>query len=161
MADDRLEAQVGALLLAKGLTLCAAESCTGGLVMHRLTEIPGSSAYVLGGVVAYANEAKESLLGVRRATLIAHGAVSDETAEEMARGALNAFNADLAISITGIAGPGGGSALKPVGLTYIGVAARGGICAVQRCLFSGDRAAIKQAAADEAFRMVIEIVGKQ
>lgn len=161
MADDRLEAQVGALLLAKGLTLCAAESCTGGLVMHRLTDIPGSSAYVLGGVVAYANEAKESLLGVRRATLIAHGAVSDETAEEMARGALDAFNADLAISITGIAGPGGGSALKPVGLTYIGVAARDGICAVQRCLFSGDRAAIKQAAADEAFRMVIDIAGKQ
>src|SRR5215207_10419508 len=111
-----LEAQVGELLNARGWTICAAESCTGGLIAHRLTNIAGSSNYVLGGIVSYSNEAKQKLLGVHEATLIAHGAVSEETAAEMVQGVRAVFDADVAVSITGIAGPGGGTAEKPVGL---------------------------------------------
>lgn len=151
-----LEAQIGTALTARGWTVCAAESCTGGLVLHRLTNIPGSSAYVLGGVVAYSNDAKMKLLGVHKATLNAHGAVSEETAAEMARGALALFDADVAVSITGIAGPSGGTEQKPVGLTYIGLAARGEVLVVQRHLWNGDRLAVKAASADAALRLILD-----
>lgn len=119
----RLEERIKNLLVARGLTLATAESCTGGLLSHRLTNVSGSSAYFLGGFVSYANEAKEALLGVRRETLLAHGAVSEQTAREMARGARQRLGADLAVAITGIAGPTGGTPDKPVGLTYIALSA--------------------------------------
>jgi PncC family amidohydrolase len=114
-----VEQEVGALLLVKGLTLSTAESCTGGLLAHRITNVPGSSAYYLGGLVAYANEAKEALLGVRHETLVTYGAVSAATAREMALGARQRLGADLGLSITGIAGPTGGTPEKPVGSTFI------------------------------------------
>ena len=107
----------------RGLTVAVAESCTGGLIAHRLTNVPGSSAYFLGGVVAYANEVKEGVLGVRSETLRRHGAVSQETALEMARGVRRLLGADIALSATGIAGPTGGTPEKPVGLVYVALAA--------------------------------------
>lgn len=126
-SDEALEVQVGKWLRRRALKLVAAESCTGGLLGHRLTEVPGSSDYFLGGIVSYANEAKERLLGVQHETLVRCGAVSQEVALEMARGArlalAGAFSLDrlIGISITGIAGPGGGTPDKPVGLTWIGL----------------------------------------
>jgi nicotinamide-nucleotide amidase len=118
-----MEEVVGRLLRARGLTVALAESCTGGLVAHRLTNVPGSSEYVRGAVVAYANTAKEALLGVRADTLATHGAVSEETAAEMAMGARRVFGTSLAVSTTGIAGPTGGTPEKPVGTVCIGLAA--------------------------------------
>ena len=112
-----IEKEIGDLLTEKGLTLTTAESCTGGLVAHRITNISGSSAYFLGGVVAYAYQAKEDLLGVRHETLMAHGAVSEETAREMARGARLRLGADMAVSITGIAGPTGEGVTTPLTFT--------------------------------------------
>jgi PncC family amidohydrolase len=155
MADERLEAQVGEQLLAKGWTICAAESCTGGLIMHRLTNIAGSSAYVLGGVVSYSNSAKQNILHVHQGTLIAYGAVSEQVAGEMAAGAHELFGATIAVSVTGIAGPGGGSADKPVGLTYIGLAGPDDLLIVQRHIWDGDREAIKTASADAALKLAL------
>jgi nicotinamide-nucleotide amidase len=122
-----LEEVVGRLLKERGLTIALAESCTGGLVAHRLTNVPGSSGYVVGGVVAYANEAKEKLLGVRRETLVAHGAVSEETAAEMAAGARRTFGASIGLSTTGVAGPDGGTAEKPIGTVCFGLASAEGV----------------------------------
>jgi nicotinamide-nucleotide amidase len=125
-AKTTLEDVVGNLLVERKLTVATAESCTAGLVSHRLTNVPGSSAYVLGGFVTYANDAKEALLGVRRETLVAHGAVSEETAGEMAEGARKRLGASLAISTTGIAGPTGGTPEKPVGTVCFGLASDAG-----------------------------------
>ena len=158
-SDERLEARVGALLKAKGWTIGAAESCTGGLVLHRLTNIPGSSDYVLGGVVAYSNTIKQALLNVQEATLAAHGAVSEQTAAEMATGARKALGVDVAVSITGIAGPGGGTPQKPVGLTYIGLAGRDNLLLVRRHVWPGDREAVKSASAEAALQLVLEVLG--
>jgi len=119
----KLSEQVGQLLIEQGKTLALAESCTGGLVASLITDIAGSSTYFLGSAVAYAYEAKEHLLGVAHETLIAHGAVSPETAREMAQGARRLFEADLAMSVTGIAGPGGATPEKPVGLVCIHLSA--------------------------------------
>jgi nicotinamide-nucleotide amidase len=116
-----MQEMVGRALAAEGLTLAVAESCTGGLVGHRLTEVPGSSAWLRGGVVAYADDLKRQLLGVRQETLDAHGAVSEETAGEMAAGVRHALGADLGVSITGIAGPSGGTPEKPVGTVCFGL----------------------------------------
>lgn len=160
MVDERLEARVGHALRAKGWTICTAESCTGGLITHRLTNIPGSSDYVLGGVIAYSNRAKQSLLHVRQGTLIAYGAVSEQTASEMALGARELFGADLAVSVTGIAGPDGGSAEKPVGLTYIGLAGPDGLHTVQRHVWEGDREGIKAASAEAALQLVLDTLVK-
>jgi PncC family amidohydrolase len=124
MNSEALEVTVGKLLTQRGLTLALAESCTGGLVSHRLTEVPGSSVYFRGAVVAYANEAKQQLLGVRQDTLDAHGAVSAEAALEMAQGARRALGTDVGLSVTGIAGPGGAMPGKPVGLVFVALAAQ-------------------------------------
>ncbi len=118
-----LEREVGELLKELGLTLAVAESCTGGLLAHRLTNIPGSSSYFIGGVVAYSNQVKTSLLGVSEETIKTKGAVSEETALQMARGVRELLKADIGIGITGIAGPGGGTPTKPVGLVYVALSA--------------------------------------
>jgi nicotinamide-nucleotide amidase len=122
-----MEEVAGRLLAERGLTVACAESCTGGLVTHRLTNVPGSSKYVVGSVVAYANSAKQAILGVCPETLAAHGAVSEETAREMAEGARRAFGASLGLSTTGIAGPDGGTPDKPVGTLCIGLASDAGV----------------------------------
>ncbi len=120
-SETSMEEVVGALLAERRLTIAVAESCTGGLVMHRLTNIPGSSRYVLCGVIAYSNESKTNLLGVDAGIIEAHGAVSAEVAVAMASGIRERTGADIGVSTTGIAGPGGGSADKPVGLMYCGI----------------------------------------
>jgi nicotinamide-nucleotide amidase len=121
-----LAEQVLAAFRSRGLKLATAESCTGGLVAGALTEIAGSSEVVLAGFVTYSNEAKRSMLGVAHETLARHGAVSEATARAMAEGALERSGADAAVAVTGIAGPGGGSTEKPVGLVHFAMAARGG-----------------------------------
>lgn len=135
---ESIETIVGKLLTERSLTLAVAESCTGGLLGHRITNVSGSSAYFLGGVVAYAYEAKERLLEVRHATLYEHGAVSEQTAVEMARGARRALRADIGLSVTGIAGPGGGMPGKPVGLTWVAISMREGDRA-EKHIWDGDR----------------------
>jgi PncC family amidohydrolase len=124
MTSEGLETLIGQALLKHSLTLAVAESCTGGLIGHRITNVPGSSTYFLGGIVSYSYDAKERLLGVSHNTLYDFGAVSEETALEMARGARRALGADIGLSVTGIAGPGGALPGKPVGLTWIALAAR-------------------------------------
>ncbi|MBN1426713.1 CinA family nicotinamide mononucleotide deamidase-related protein [Candidatus Fermentibacteria bacterium] len=141
-----LEEVVGALLTARGNSLVTAESCTGGLVAQLLTSIPGSSRYVLGGVVAYSNGLKERLLGVPGDMLRRHGAVSAEVASAMAEGARERLGGDWAISVTGIAGPDGGTEDKPVGLVLHGLAGPGGVD-VARHVLGGDRAAVRMASA--------------
>ena len=140
--------------IERGLTVAVAESCTGGLVAASITAIPGSSEYFLGGVVSYANEAKEAFLDVPRAALEAHGAVSREVAQAMAVGARARFGASLAVSTTGIAGPDGGSSDKPVGLVYVGMATAHEAGAKHQ-QFRGDRDAIREAATDAALRWLI------
>jgi len=127
IGDEGMEETVGRLLKERGMTLAVAESCTGGLIGHRITDVPGSSAYFLLGVATYSNGAKERVLGVRADTLREHGAVSTQTAEEMAEGVRRLARADLGVSTTGIAGPGGGTEEKPVGTVCIAVAWEGGV----------------------------------
>lgn len=152
---DLLESVVGRMLSDRKRTICTAESCTGGLVGHRLTNIAGSSAYVMGGIIAYSNLVKQQVLGVSESTLIRYGAVSEQTALEMALGALRVIGADIAVSITGIAGPGGGTAEKPVGLTYIGLADKDGIYQVERYIWQSDREGNKHASAEAALRLIM------
>ena len=154
-AASRLEEQVGALLRDRGLKLATAESCTGGLLASRLTDVPGSSEYFLGGIVAYAYEAKVALLDVSWDTLQAHGAVSAETVLEMARGVRKALGADLAISVSGIAGPGGGLPNKPVGTTWFGMVSAGREWSLLRH-FEGDRLQNKYLASEAALEMLCE-----
>lgn len=151
----RLAERIQVTCLARGLHLSAAESCTGGLVGHALTEIAGSSGYFRGSLVAYADDVKQSLLGVPPEHLTAHGAVSAQVARAMAAGARQRFGTDLAIAVTGVAGPGGGSAAKPVGLTYLAVADAAGDD-VRRCQWAGDRSANKLASARAALEFVLE-----
>ncbi len=136
--ESDVEVVVGRLLKERGFTLAVAESCTGGLVGTRITDVPGSSAYYLGSVVAYASDVKERVLGVHGETLRLHGAVSEPAAIEMARRVRGLMEADLGLSVTGIAGPGRGTAEKPVGLVYVGLAGPGAELA-QRYLWDGDR----------------------
>lgn len=150
-----LEIEVGGLLRARGWKLATAESCTGGLIGHRITDIPGSSDYYLGGVVAYAYEAKVALLGVSWDTLQKHGAVSRETVLEMARGARALLGADIAISVSGIAGPGGATPDKPVGTTWLGLSSAGGEWARVYC-FRGDRAQNKTSSAQAALQFILD-----
>ena len=153
--DTSLEIQIGEALRDKGLRLALAESCTGGLVGHRVTNIPGSSTYYMGSVTAYAYEAKVRLLGVQWETLEKHGAVSDETVAEMALGVRRALAADVGVSISGIAGPGGGTPQKPVGLVYFGLSAAKGIWTTFQN-FKGDREQVKEQAADFALQYVLQ-----
>jgi nicotinamide-nucleotide amidase len=134
--------------------LATAESCTGGLVAGALTAIAGSSDVVERGFVTYTNEAKSELLGVPAETIAAHGAVSVETATAMAQGAVARAPVDLAISVVGVAGPGGGTATKPVGFVLFGLARRDGTCRTERHVFDGDRSAVRQAALDVALGLL-------
>jgi len=161
MADSETQAAAIALLdlcKAKKLMVATAESCTGGLVAGALTDIAGSSAVVDRGFVTYTNEAKEQMLGVPAAILRAHGAVSRETAEAMAKGALKHSLANLVVSITGIAGPGGGTAEKPVGLVHFAAAARDGRLTHRERRF-GDlgRAEVRRLSVLQALSMLTEL----
>jgi PncC family amidohydrolase len=159
-----LATRINELLLAPPdgkapLTVATAESCTGGGVAAALTSLAGSSDYVMGGIVSYSNAAKAKLLGVPQAILDTRGAVSPECARAMAEGARRAFDTDLAVSTTGIAGPGGGTARKPVGLVYIAVADVDGATAVEHH-FAGDRSAVTSAAVKEALVMLLDRIEK-
>lgn len=151
----RLASQTGALLLDAERRLVAAESCTGGWIAKVLTDIPGSSAWFLGGVVAYSNTLKQGLLGVLPSTLAAHGAVSEATAREMAIGALETLGGHVAIAVTGIAGPDGGQPGKPVGTVWFGWAWREGDQIETRVAletFAGDREAVRRQTVERALR---------
>jgi nicotinamide-nucleotide amidase len=158
LADAELVAlaeRLQGLCLGRGLTVATAESCTGGLLGAVITSIAGSSGHYRGGVVAYADDAKRSLLGVGDETLAAHGAVSAQVAMAMALGIRDRLVADLAVSVTGIAGPAGGSEAKPVGSTYLGLASSVGID-VRHHVFHSDRDGNRRAAAIEALTMLLE-----
>jgi PncC family amidohydrolase len=155
-----IETQVGNLLRQRNLKLAVAESCTGGLIGDRITNVPGSSDYFVGGIIAYAYEAKVKLLGVSWDTLKAYGAVSRETVLEMAAGARRSLETDIAVSVSGIAGPGGGLPNKPVGTTWIGLAAPQGQWARIFC-FPGDREQNKSAASEAALVLLLDyLLGK-
>lgn len=150
-----LARDIGARLVARGWTLASAESCTGGLIGHLITEVAGSSRYYLGGIIAYSNAVKQAQLGVPATVLLDHGAVSEATARAMATGVRHALQADVGLATTGIAGPGGATPTKPVGLVYVAVATPLG----QHCLrfvFSGDRQAIKQQSAAAALHLLLD-----
>lgn len=157
MADDPLiglAARLHERCLARGLRLATVESCTGGLVGHLITETPGSSAYYVGGFVTYSDKLKRDLVGVPDEVLIAHGAVSAQTALAMAAGGRARTGADLGASVTGIAGPDGGSPQKPVGLTYVAVADTAGT-EVRRHVWSGTRAENKRASAEALLELIL------
>lgn len=141
-------------LVDSGLTLAFAESCTGGLIADLITDISGSSAYFLGSAVTYANSAKQGIVGVREETLAAHGAVSAETAAEMAQGARRAYGADIGASVTGIAGPTGATPGKPVGLVHIHLSAKGAEWG-ERHVWDGDRLGNKALSAEAVLRLVL------
>ena len=143
-----------AKLKERGLTCATAESCTGGSVGGAITAVPGSSAVFLGGVISYANEVKRDVLGVPQEILDTHGAVSPECAERMAAGARNLLKSDLAVSLTGIAGPDGGSAEKPVGLVWFGLATKDGV-RTEKKIFAGDRAAVRAQAVNHALELLL------
>ena len=150
-----LAARLGERCLALGLHVATVESCTGGLVGHLITEIPGSSAWYIGGFVTYSDELKRETVGVPHDVLAAHGAVSAQVAMAMAGGGRARTGADLAVAVTGIAGPDGGSPAKPVGLTYVAVADAIGV-AVRRHLWAGDRAANKRRSAAAALDLLLD-----
>lgn len=152
---DELAQRVGELSRSASKTIALGESCTGGLVGHLITEVPGASAYLRGGVVAYSDTAKASLLDVPLATLKDHGAVSAQVAIAMATGARARFGADLAAAVTGISGPSGGTAQKPVGLTYVAVADASGT-EVRRFQWQGERSANKLASARAVLDLLID-----
>lgn len=144
-------------LRARGMTLSCAESCTGGLIGGEITSLPGASSFFLGSAVTYSNDAKMKLLGVSRETLEAHGAVSAETALEMASGATRLFGSDAAIAVTGIAGPGGAVSGKPVGLVYIAVA-DGPRVVASRNRFEGDRETVRSRTVSAALVMMKDML---
>ncbi len=149
--------KLGRLLLKKNLSLSICESCTGGMLGAIITSIPGSSEYFKGGIIAYSNEIKNKIVGVKASTLKKFGAVSKETAKEMAQGVKNLIGSDIGISITGIAGPGGGTKTKPVGLVYIGMA-KGKKVKVEKNIFSGNRQQIRKKACINALKLTIQII---
>ncbi|AGL01328.1 CinA family protein [Desulfoscipio gibsoniae] len=154
-AEESLKETVGVMLVERGLTVSLAESCTGGQVMKYLSDVPGSSRYLAGGVVAYSNELKVNLLGVSRVIIDRHGAVSEPTARLMAEGVQNVTGTSLGVGITGIAGPGGGTEEKPVGLVYIAVAGENKtVC--QRYVFSGQRIEVRSSATSAALQMLCQ-----
>ena len=157
MIPESLPVDLAEAMRTSGLSLSCAESCTGGMAAAAIADVPGASDYFMGGVVAYSNEAKRTLLHVPERTLLDHGAVSEETALAMARGVAAAFGTACAFSVTGIAGPGGGSAEKPVGTVWFGFCVRGSVSAELR-VFPGDRTAVRESAAAYALRRMTESV---
>jgi PncC family amidohydrolase len=151
--DESLEIWLGRHLSQKKWRITTAESCTGGLIGHRITNVPGSSGYFDRGFITYSNEAKMAILGVPEDILIAHGAVSDACARAMAEGAKSAASAEVGLAVTGIAGPGGGAPGKPVGTVFMAVALPSGTRS-GRYLFEGDRIAVKEQTADSALEML-------
>ena len=147
------------LLTARQMTCATAESCTGGGIGAAITSISGASAVYKGGIISYANEAKENLLGVKSEILAQHGAVSPETAAQMAQGARQRLKVDLAVSVTGVAGPTGGTPEKPVGLVWFGIASARGTF-TEKHIFAGDRAAIRAATAEQAMELLIKELEK-
>lgn len=152
-----MEVMAGEILRQRNWRLAVAESCTGGLVSHRLTNVPGSSDYFLGGVISYANEAKARLLGVHWETLEVFGAVSRQTVLEMAQGVRQLLSADIGLSVSGIAGPGGGTTEKPVGLTWIGLSTPGCETAWQHT-WNGDRIFNKEHSAQAVLQHLVEFL---
>jgi PncC family amidohydrolase len=144
-------------LVEKGLSLATAESCTGGGLSRLLTSIPGSSGFFIGGIIAYQNRVKTAFLGVPLSTLAKHGAVSSATASAMAEGCRDRFGADIAVSITGIAGPGGGSLEKPVGLVYLAVAVEQRTRVIEHT-FPGNREQVREAAIATALDLILEAI---
>jgi len=157
-SSKSVEHRIGRLLVASGLTLSVAESCTGGLISHRVTKAPGASAYFLGGVVAYSNEAKIRFLDVARLDIETYGAVSEQVARQMAAGVRRRFRSDAALGVTGIAGPAGGTAEKPVGLVFIACSVMDATWAARR-QFGGARGEIMRQAAEAALCMLAERIG--
>jgi PncC family amidohydrolase len=152
---------LGAALSASGKTVAVAESCTGGLLGGAITSIPGSSLYFSGGVVAYGNPAKISLLAVPPRLIAVRGAVSREVALAMAEGALSLFRTDLAIAVTGVAGPGGGSRGKPVGTVWVAVVTGDGVRYAHRFRFPGGREAVRREAVRASLRAAIDVLGSE
>jgi PncC family amidohydrolase len=157
MTAKQLAKRLGTILKKKRLTIGVAESCTGGLIGAALTEIPGSSAWFMGGVIAYDNRIKRALLNVPAATLARHGAVSEKTVAAMARGARKLLNVNCAIAVSGVAGPGGGTKEKPVGLVYIGIAIDDMLFPFE-CNFSGTRTTIREKTVETALKLIIALL---
>jgi PncC family amidohydrolase len=154
---DELAVRLGESMRRRRWTLAVAESCTGGRIGARITEIPGASDYFLGGVIAYSNEIKVGVLGVRTETLMTYGAVSEPTAQEMASGVRKVFSADIGLAVTGVAGPGGGTPEKPVGMIWLALETEEGV--QSRLLrLQGDRAQNRAEAAEQALRLLDRIV---
>ena len=151
--------RLATLAADKGVSVCAAESCTGGLIGAFITDLPGASAFFLGSTVTYANEAKERLLGVPRGILFAYGAVSHQTAACMAEGALRLYGADVSVAVTGIAGPGGATPEKPVGLVYISVSGKE-MTQTSEFRFTGTREQVREATVLNALRMLNALIGQ-
>jgi PncC family amidohydrolase len=152
---EELKEKLFSLLCERNLKISTAESCTGGMIGASITSIPGISAYYECGFVTYSNEAKQKLIGVNKETLDEFGAVSGETVLEMAQGALEKSGADIAVSVSGIAGPGGGTAEKPVGLVYIGCASEGKNL-FEKYIFKGNREEVRQQTVNSALEMIIK-----
>jgi len=159
MRTDDPAYRVGEGLKSRGWTIAVAESCTAGGLASRITDIPGSSSYFIGGIIAYQNRIKEEFLAVPAGMIEEFGAVSAEVAEAMATGCREAFGSDVSVGITGIAGPGGGTPEKPVGLVYIAVAGPDRIDC-QRFLFSGDRRGVRGSAVEAALKMVSSLIDR-
>ena len=152
-----LEERLAAALVEQNLTLATAESCTGGGLSHLLTAIPGASVFFIGGVIAYQNDVKIQWLGVPQQTLTHHGAVSSQTAIAMAEGCRNRFKTDVAVSITGIAGPSGGSPQKPVGLVYLAIAVSRGTRVTEH-RFPGNREQVRDQAIAAALKLILKAI---
>jgi nicotinamide-nucleotide amidase len=152
--DENLEKRLGEVLRSKNLRISLAESCTGGLISHRITNVSGSSDYFERGVIAYSNNSKTELLGVSKVILESFGAVSSETAKAMAEGVRKLSNSDLGLAVTGIAGPLGGTSIKPVGLVYMALSSSKSTI-VREFKFQGSRNEVKEQSSEEALKMVL------
>lgn len=160
-ADSELQSlakKLGDCLIVRGMKLAAAESCTGGWLAKVITDLPGSSAWFNGSLVTYANEAKQQILGVSKSTLDEFGAVSSETVVEMSTGVLAHMDADVALSISGIAGPGGGSDDKPVGLVWFSWGGRDNPVRTESHVFEGDREAVRRQAVERALQLLLAML---
>ena len=147
------------LLAASQLSVTCAESCTGGMLSARLIDVPGVSAVYKCGYITYSNQSKRRILGVKKSTLRKHGAVSEKTAREMAKGAAKAANAEVSVAVTGIAGPDGGTKEKPVGLVYIACSVKGAVT-IKECFFQGDRTTVRESTVKEALSFMQECIQK-